>query len=74
MLAIARDARLLAVALGGALMRVPRIVMLAAPQMIVGLYLDLAAPENQGTAVIAVIGGGGAAARPYEGEYPARRG
>jgi len=52
--AAARDAGFLAVALGGALMLVPCIAMLAAPRMIVGLYLDLAAPENQGTAVIAV--------------------
>ena len=35
-------------------MLVPCIVMLAAPRMIVGLYLDLTAPRNQGTAVIAV--------------------
>jgi len=34
-------------------MLVPCIAMLAAPRMIVGLYLDLAAPENQGTAAIA---------------------
>jgi MATE family multidrug resistance protein len=52
--AAARDAGFLAVALGGALMLVPCLAMLAAPQMIVGLYLDPAAPENQGTAAIAV--------------------
>ena len=35
-------------------MLVPCIVMLAAPRMIVGLYLDLTAPRNQGTAAVAV--------------------
>jgi MATE family multidrug resistance protein len=52
--AAARDAGFLAVASGGALMLVPCVVMLASPRMIVGLYLDLASPGNQGTAAIAV--------------------
>ena len=35
-------------------MLVPCIVMLAVPRMIAGLYFDLTAPGNQGTAAIAV--------------------
>jgi hypothetical protein len=35
-------------------MLVPCVLMLATPRMIVGLYLDLTAPANQGTAAIAV--------------------
>src|SRR5262249_39868144 len=42
-----RDAGFIAVVMGGALMLAPCVLMLAAPRMIIGLYLDLAATANQ---------------------------
>ena len=50
----ARRAGFVALALGGVLMLVPSLLMLAIPWTIAGIYLDLRDPGNEGTAIIAV--------------------
>jgi multidrug resistance protein, MATE family len=52
--AAARRAGFVALALGGALMLAPSVLMLLFPLPIAGIYLDLADPGNQGTAAVAV--------------------
>jgi multidrug resistance protein, MATE family len=52
--AAARHAAFLAVVLGGGLMLLPCLLMLAAPRLIAGCYLDLADPANHAAVAIAV--------------------
>jgi multidrug resistance protein, MATE family len=49
----ARRAGFVALALGGALMVAPSLLMVALPRTIAGIYLDLGEPGNEGTAIIA---------------------
>jgi MATE family multidrug resistance protein len=52
--AAARRAGFVALALGGALMLLPSVLMLTMPMAIAGIYVDLADPANHGTAILAV--------------------